>query len=141
MSRRAIKAARTTLAINLDPENGKRWLAYEERVSRWSSRRAGEKPPSLDYKALAGDALAEELNGLMGTYSDAEVHFTPEVLSGLDFQHRARRNGIYSEYLETNDSKLAHHLVSLAAANLCILKTMDRCVNGSLWQTRSFVHL
>ena len=50
-SRRALEAARTALAIKLDARNAERWLAYNERLDRWKSRQAGEKPPKLRISA------------------------------------------------------------------------------------------
>lgn len=85
-SRRAVEAARTALAIKLDPKNADSWISFEKRMHRWRLRQNNEKPPSLaiKYEALNGDPLAEALQQQSGMLSDGAVHFTPEYLSRLD---------------------------------------------------------
>ena len=133
-SRRALEAARTALAIKLDLKNSEKWLAYEERLLRWKTRRTNEKPPKLkiDYAAVNGDFAAEKLACFIGMLSDAAVHFTPEFLSHLDFQDRKHGTELFSDYLEDDERTIAHHLKQLAAVHLLILKTLDRCCDGGL---------
>ncbi len=140
-SRRALEAARTALAIKLDPKNAERWTAFEVRMARWQSHRANEKLPKLkiEFKVLEGDPLAEELQQEMGMLSDGAVHFTPEYLSRLDFQERKRGTEIHSEYLETDDREIAGDLKMLAAVHLLILKALDRCAGGGLSRSPGFV--
>lgn len=97
-SRRALEAARTALAIKINPQNADKWIAYEERLDRWKARQADQKPPKLDvkYEALKGDPLAEKLARSIGNLSDAAVHFTPEFLSSLIFKERNHGNELFS---------------------------------------------
>jgi hypothetical protein len=141
-SRRAVEAARTALALKLDPENAKRWLAEEERMSRWAARRAGEKPTKLriDHKSLTGHLIADELQTFMISLSDSQLHFTPEFLFDLDFQPRAGGTETYSEYLETDCGEIAHHLGYLAAIHVTILKALDECANRSFAANAAYAH-
>jgi hypothetical protein len=140
-SRRATEAARTALALMADPENGKRWLAYEERMSRWSARNSGTKPPKLriNYTALNGDLLADALAKFGGILSDVSLHFTPELLSRVHFQPQKAGRRIHSEYLETEESELANHLGFLAAIHFLILKALDRCTAARLSKNVAFL--
>jgi hypothetical protein len=133
-SRRALEAARTILAIKLDRQNGEKWMAYEERMSRWQARQADQRPPKLriDYDVLRGDVLADKLATFIGILSDAAVHFTPEFFSRLDFQERKHSSEVFSEYLEADEHQIAQELKMLSAAHLLILKTIARCFGDSL---------
>ena len=139
-SRRALEAARTALAIKLDPKNAEKWIAFEVRMARWQSHRANEKLPKLEikFKALDGDPLAESLQQQMGILSDGAVHFTPEYLSRLDFQERKRGTEIYSEYLESDDREIALAHKMLATVHLRILQAFDRCAGGGLSRCPGF---
>lgn len=131
-SRRALEGARIALAIKLDRQNAERWISFEQRMARWAARNAGEKAPKLNlrYEVLDGDELGKQLGLLVGIFSDAAVHFTPEFFSRLDFQDRAGGKKTYSDYLQADDSQIAGHLASLAAAHLLILRALDRCCDG-----------
>jgi hypothetical protein len=139
-SRRALEAARTMLAMKLDPENGARWLAHEERMERHRARKNNEKPPSLKikYGVLDGDEDGMQLGTLVGILSDGAVHFTPEFYSYLDFQEQDNRTMMFSEYLEDDDEEIARHLRMLGAVHLLILKTLDRCCDHGFRATEGF---
>jgi hypothetical protein len=139
-SRRALEAARTALAIKLDRTNGERWIAYEDRMSRWRTRDMGEKPPNLKikYDVLIDDEMGKQLACIFGILSDAAVHFTPEFLSRLDFKERDSGTMLFSEYLETDEQEIAHHLKMFAAVHLLILKALDRCCDGGFSAAPSF---
>jgi hypothetical protein len=140
-SRRALEAARTALAIKLDPKNGERWTAYEDRMARWSARDDDQKPPQLKkikYDVLENDAMAAELLRFIGSLSDGAVHFTPEFFSRLDFQSPNDRKHMFSEYLETDEQEIAHHLKVLAAVHVLILKTLDRCCDHGFTANSAF---
>jgi hypothetical protein len=47
ITRGAVEAARTALGIKLDPENGAKWLSFNERMERWKKRTLNEKPKTL----------------------------------------------------------------------------------------------
>jgi hypothetical protein len=139
-SRRALEAARTALAIKLDRQNGERWTAYEERLSRWQARQTNQRPLKLriDYDVLRGDVLAEKLACFIGILSDAAVHFTPEFLLRLDFQERKHGTVMFSEYLEADEGQIAQDVKMLAAVHLLILKTIDRCCDGGFGASQQF---
>jgi hypothetical protein len=139
-SRRALEAARTALAIKLDRMNGDRWIAFDDRISRWRSRDKGERPPKLkiNYEVLVGDEMGEQLANLIGILSDAAVHFTPEFLSRLDFENRASGTMVFSQYLEIDEQALADHVKAFAAVHLLILKALDRCCDGGLSSVHGF---
>lgn len=141
LSRRALEAARTALAIKLDPENAGRWAAEGERMEQWRLRQNDEKPRQMkiELRAMKSDPLAEELLREMGMLSDGGVHFTPEYLGSLDIQERRHGKELHSEYLESDLAKLASEIKTLACVHLLVLRAFDRCADGGLSRSPAFM--
>jgi hypothetical protein len=80
ITRRALEAAKTCLAIKADPKNLEVWLSAEKRLERWKQRGQGAIPKNLalSYNNVKSEPLYEELQAEIGALSDFGVHFTPE---------------------------------------------------------------
>jgi hypothetical protein len=136
ITRRAIETARTALAIKLNPENARRWLAYQERHERWLRRQEGEKRKhfAVQFLDVQSDALVRTLDAMLGMLSDAYVHFTPEYYSSLDWEVRRvdEENGvILLNYFHRDRREIERHFIILAASQGKILEAFDRCFDGT----------
>jgi hypothetical protein len=138
ISRRAIEAARTALAVKVNPANGEKWIAEHKRLERWAARLSKEKPGSsfrVTFQGLENDALANDLGLFLGILSDAYVHFTPEFYSMLSWSetHGSDGNGqMLLNYFHTDWREIERHYIMLGAVHGLILKTFDRCFDGKL---------
>ena len=81
ITRRALEAAKTCLAIKADPANLEVWISAEKRLARWKQRGQGQIPKSLQLNysdAVKNEPLHAELQTEFGSLSDVASHFTPE---------------------------------------------------------------
>jgi hypothetical protein len=140
ITRRAIEAAKTALAIKLNDANVANWLSSEERMARWAARQSNEKPKffKIALENVKGDPLIDELDAFLGILSDAYVHFTPEFYSSLAWEVRANAEGaggqIILNYFHTNEREIERHYTLLAAVHGLILRAFDRCADGRMLQ-------
>jgi hypothetical protein len=132
-TRRTIELVKSACAIRHDPRNLKRWLASEQRRSRWQARNTGTrskaKLPALKYPE--GHPVVGQLGLLEGVLSDAFVHFTPEQVSALPYgvvEGRAIRLG----YLVDDPWLLRNQLSILASVHVLAFKIFDECLEGAL---------
>lgn len=139
VTRRAVEAACTALAVSLDRSNADRWLAFEERENRWQKRLDDEKPPSLrlNYSFLDDDSLGKKLGKFKGMLSDSGTHFTPELLGSLSFEEKRGGTLVFSNYLVADDSYIAAELRYFAATHLLILKALLRSCGVTNWEDSS----
>ncbi len=139
ITRRAVEAAKTALAIKLDGENAERWTAFQERHERWLARQKGEKPKhfKVQLKAVRGDPLIDTMDLFLGVLSDASVHFTPEFYDSLDWQWKTLGEGkgeVHLNYFHTNDREIERQFITLGAVHGRILDAFDRCFDGRFRQ-------
>jgi hypothetical protein len=101
ITRRALEAAKTCLAIKADPANLEVWLSGEKRLARWKQRGQGDTPKNLQLNyssSVKSEPLYEELQAEIGTLSDVAVHFTPEYFWRYSLgrnTHSGRRERIF----------------------------------------------
>jgi hypothetical protein len=138
ITRRAVEAAKTALAIKLNDNNVANWLSSTERLERWAARQSNERPKffKIELENVKGDALIDELDKILGVLSDAYVHFTPEFYSSLAWETRADSSGqggkIVLNYFHTSFREVERHYLMLGAAHILILRAFDRCVDDRL---------
>jgi hypothetical protein len=74
ITRRALEAAKTCLAINAGPANLEVWISAEKRRDRWEQRARGEVPKTLNLRyssnCVKAEPLYEELQAEIGSLSD-----------------------------------------------------------------------
>lgn len=137
ITRRALEAAKTYLAIKVDPVNLKNWIAFKERDTRWRVRREGKKPKGLHVKlrGLRGNPLADRLDLFAGMFSDAALHYTPEFYSTLNWQIHPLPDGSHQrllQYFIDDVQQIDRYWLSLVAAHLSILEAFDFCIDADL---------
>jgi hypothetical protein len=148
ITRRAVEAARTALAIKLHDGNAEQWLSFQERHERWVKRQQNERPKPfrVQFQAIQGEPLINDLDNLLGILSDSAVHFTPEYFISLDWEDQLQESGkrsIVLNYFYRDAREIERSLTDLAAAHLKILEVFDRCLDGwfratrSIWETLS----
>ncbi len=134
ITRRALEAAKTCLAIKLDSDNGDAWLAAEARVKRWQQRKQGQKPSHfyVEYKNLANEPLFRELNEEFGSLSDFSVHFTPEFFGRFIWEETQLPGGgsEHSFGLITGSIEMAFFMLS--KHHELIIRVFDRCQDGKM---------
>jgi hypothetical protein len=131
ISRRAIEAARLALAVKKNPENAKKWGAYEQRMERWQARDRGEKPKKLKLKKFdlpCDHPILTELEKYLGVLSDSAVHLTPEYFGS---QHWiSSEAGMELRYFTSDQRKIERNLITLIGMHVCILRIFDECFDG-----------
>jgi len=144
ITRRAIEAAKTTLAIKLNAKNADNWLAESTRSERWSLRLSNEKPKSFQvhWEDIKSEPLINELETFLGIISDAYVHFTPEFYSSLAWEIRPNKKdsggAIFLQYFHTDEREIERHYIMLAAVHTVILKAFDKALDGQLSASEAF---
>lgn len=144
-TRRAMEAARVALAVSIDVENGNEWVQFEKREGRWQHRLRGERPGrpvQVRFRGLDGEPLAGEIDRWIGMMSDSQVHFTPEFFVNLDWELRRPEGDdpeIHLNYLQNDERKIEQAHLSTCAANILILKVLDRSLGGILVRDASFI--
>jgi hypothetical protein len=138
ITRRAIEAAKTALAVKLNVGNVQNWLAEHERIERWAARLSNEKPKffKVELEGIKGDPLIADLDKFLGILSDAYVHFTPEFYSALAWRKEGNAEGtggrMYLNYFHTHDREIERHYLMLSAIHAVILNAFDRCADGRI---------
>ena len=130
ITRRAIEAARLALAIKTNPENARKWVAYEKRMGRWEARDRDEKPKLLTPKLSLPNShpILNELEKQLGILSDSSVHLTPEFFGS---QHWVRSGTkVELRYFMSDQRKIECNLITLAGVHACILRIFNECLNG-----------
>jgi hypothetical protein len=130
VSRRAIEAARLSLAVKRDPRNALIWAAYEKRMERWEARNRDEKPkpltPKLDLPH--NHPTLSELDKHLGILSDSAVHFTPEYFGSQHWIHSDTR--IELRYFASDQRTIECNLITLIGIHANILRVFDECLDG-----------
>lgn len=130
ISRRAIEAARLALAVRTNPENARKWVAYEKRLERWQARDRGEKPKPLTPKfdLPCDHPILTELEKHLGILSDSSVHLTPEYF-GL--QHWIRNETkVELRYFTSDQRVIECSLITLIGIHASILRIFDECLDS-----------
>lgn len=135
LTRRAVEAARTALAIKLHDGNAEQWLSFQERHERWLKRQQNERPKSfqIKFQEIQNEPLINDLDNILGVLSDSAVHFTPEYFINLDWEERRDASGegsMFLHYFHRDAREIERSLIYLAAAHLKILEVFDRCLDG-----------
>ena len=133
INRRAIEAARLSLAIKTDPQNADKWTSFEQRMERWQARNRGERPkplfPKLDLPP--NHPIWSELEKQLGILSDSSVHFTPEYFGSQHWITSAAR--IELRYFIADQQTIEQDLLILVSIHANILRIFDECFNGSFF--------
>lgn len=138
ISRRAIEAARLSLAVKRNPENAEKWAAYEQRMERWQARNKGERPKPLSPKLdLPQDhPILSELEKQLGILSDSSVHFTPEYFGSQHWIKSETR--IELRYFTSDQRTIERELVMLVGIHASILRIFDECLDGSFFSDKEW---
>jgi len=136
ITRRAVEAALLARAIHFDPENRRRWEAFEERAARWDARTIGERPERLHtgIKYPPDDERVTRLSSHLGLLSDAYVHLTPELMLNLDWHSKEVTKDVRSvhlSYFTREEAVIKRELLSLAGAHATIIDLFDVCYEGA----------
>jgi hypothetical protein len=135
ITRRAIEAACLSLAITHDPANVARWVAREERVARWRARLENLKPSHLadDIAYPRNHPLFTALRARLGYFSDAMVHFTPELVHTQHWAVQASDTSlaIALDVFEPSPQVIDIELLGLIETHLIILDVFDGCFGGA----------
>ena len=130
ISRRAIEAARLALAVRTNPENARKWVAYEKRLERWQARDRGEKPKPLTPKLdLPRDhPILTELEKYLGILSDSSVHLTPEYFGSQHWIRNETR--LELRYFTSDQRAIECRLITLIGIHASILRIFDECLDS-----------
>lgn len=96
ITRRALEAAKTCLAIKVDPSNLQAWRCEEKRLARWQQRGQGGIPKTLQVsysESVKSEPLFQELQAEIGSLSDVAVHFTPDYFGSYTWEKTQRPEG------------------------------------------------
>jgi hypothetical protein len=136
ITRRALEAAKTCLAIKADPANLEVWLSAEKRRERWKQRGEGAIPKNLglNYSNVKSEPLYEQLQCEIGALSDFGVHFTPEYFWRYSWIETPLPGGArdFSFGLRVGAIELA--FLMLSKHYELIFRVFDRCENGRMLQ-------
>ena len=134
ITRRAIEVARFAAAVKTNPEIVEKWMAYKERMQRWTDRQKGEKPKPLRVNlGEVNPGIKPTIDDLMmslGIISDAAVHFTPEYFGELGWDHGEK--SLKLDYFTGDQRALEREIVSTSGTHLQILEVLDWCLDGAL---------
>jgi hypothetical protein len=136
VTRRAVEAARTALAVKHDPENFQRWAAADERMERWNARMEGRKAEHLtiSMRHPKGHPTVDWLATQLGVLSDTDVHLTPEFLLSRTWETKDAEAGkmlLKLQYFEPKRRELEDSLNVLAGTHGIILNAFDECFDGA----------
>jgi hypothetical protein len=135
ITRRALEAAKTALAIKADPDNLKVWRAIDLRKDRWNTRARGEKPKRTvnpQFKGVDAEPLYQDLQAVIGTLSDFTVHFTPEHVTSYEWVENSRPDGTIERWFGVDKDVVAMELLMMSEQHLLIIRVFDRCLDGKL---------
>jgi len=136
LTRRALEAAKTCLAIKIDPANGDAWLALEARLKRLRNRAAGRKPEPLhiNYKKVKLEPLYQEVDREIGILSDFSVHFTPEFFGRYEWEEKPRPDGGFTINFGLMKGAVEMGFLMLCKHHELIIRVFDRCQDGGVLQ-------
>ena len=137
ITRRALEAAKTCLAVKADPANLEAWLSAEKRRARWEQRVKGEVPKNLtvQYSAsVKSELLYEELQAEIGTLSDFGVHFTPEYFQRYSWEETPLPGGGRDFSFGLNVGAIEFAFLMLSKHYELIFRVFDRCEDGKMLQ-------
>ncbi len=127
ITRRALEAAQVALAPKAHPDNLAAWKASVKRQTRWEARAQGQKPQRLvipQFKGVDAEPLYEDLKADIGVLSDWAVHFTPEHLSGYEWDTDSS--------FGVEENRVPLESLALADQHRLIIRVFDRCLEGKL---------
>jgi len=137
ITRRALEAAKTCLAIKADSTNLEAWLSAEKRRARWEQRAKGEVPKNLSVQfsaSVKSEPLYEELQAEIGTVSDLGVHFTPEYFQRYSWEETALPGGGRDFSFGLNVGAIEFAFLMLSKHYELIFRVFDRCEDGRMLQ-------
>ena len=135
ITRRALEAAKTCLAIRADPANLEVWLSAEKRRDRWAQRGKGEVPKTLNLQysnSVKTEPLYEELQAEIGSLSDISVHFTPEYFWRYSWEETPRPGGAMDFSFGLNPGAIELAFLMLSKHHELIIRVFDRCEDGRM---------
>ena len=137
ITRRALEAAKTCLAIKADPANLEVWLSGENRLARWKQRGQGQIPKSLQVNysdAVKSEPLYAELQTEFGGLSDVASHFTPEFFWRYTWEETPLPGGGRDFSLGLNVGAIELAFLMLSKHYELIFRVFDRCQDGRMLQ-------
>jgi len=134
ISRRALEAAKTCLAIKADSANGEVWLNAQARANRWKQRGQGGMPKQLrlKYGRVETESLYQELQAEIGALSDFSVHFTPEYFSRYTWEETPRPEGGVKGSFGLSEGAIELGFLMLSKHHKLIIRVFDRCQDGKM---------
>ena len=138
ISRRAIEAARLSLAVKNSSKNAEQWVAYDKRMERWQARDRGKRPKSLSPKfdLPPNHPIWSELEKQLGILSDSSVHFTPEYFGSQHWIMSEER--IELRYFISEQRTIERELITLVGIHASILRIFDECLDGALFLDKNW---
>lgn len=134
VTRRALEAAKTCLAIKVDPTNLEAWLSAEKRMERWKQRRQGAIPKNLavNFNNVKSEPLYDDLQAAIGTLSDFGVHFTPEYFGRYSWVETSLAGGARDFSFGLNVGAIELAFLMLSKHYELIFRIFDRCDDGQM---------
>jgi hypothetical protein len=134
ITRRALEAAKTCLAIKADPTNLEAWLSAEKRLERWKRRGEGGIPKNLavSFTNVKGEPLYEEVQAAIGELSDFGVHFTPEYLWRYSWEETPLPGGGRDFSFGLNPGAIELAFLMLSKHHELVIRVFDRCEDGTM---------
>jgi hypothetical protein len=134
ITRRALEAAKTCLAIKADQANGDIWLDAQSRVNRWRQREQGSVPKQihLRYGKVQTEPLYQELQAEIGLLSDFSVHFTPEYFGRYTWEETPRPEGGFDVSFGLQEGAIELAFLMLNKHHELIIRVFDRCQDGRI---------
>jgi hypothetical protein len=134
VTRRALEAAKTCLAVKADAANLEAWLSGEKRLERWRQRGQGEIPKNLavHFTNVKGEPLYDELQTAIGELSDFGVHFTPEYFWRYSWEETPLPGGARDFSFGLNVGAIEMAFLMLSKHYELIFRVFDRCEDGRM---------
>lgn len=133
ITRRALEAAQTCLAIKVDRKNLDLWLSTELRQKRWQQRGKKQKPDFLSVKfKVHGEPLYEGLGAEIGALSDFAVHFTPEFFGRYEWEKKPGPESGTEYYFGLKEGDIEKGFLRLCRHHVLIVRAFDRCQDGKM---------
>lgn len=134
ITRRALEAAKISLAVKADPRNLEVWKSIEQRKQRWERRLKGEAPKTFTpkFRNIGSESLYAELQGLIAVLSDFAVHFTPEHLLSYEWVEEPGASGGTDRSFGVDADRVPKEFLMLVGHHRLILHVFDRCLETTL---------
>jgi len=129
ITRRAIEVIRLAAAVKEDPDEAKKWVAFEERIQRWKDRGEGKRPKPFHASPAVKHPPVKELMQTWGILSDASVHFTPEYFGSLSW--KKQETSIFLDYFIGDQRVIEREIILLVGTHATILRVLDWCLDGA----------